>query len=130
MSPARWDWTQTGKVEPKRKRETVIGVGDSDTIPWYVVPSPSWYDEQETDVDIMSLKEGFGVSGSSKYSIMSSSMFSRTSFSVLPCVAISRSGQTAINHLPSLLVTIGSETGIVFLLSINFIHPKLILKLS
>ena len=53
MSPARWDWTQTGKVEPKRKRETVIGVGDSDTIPWYVVPSPSWYDEQETDVDII-----------------------------------------------------------------------------
>lgn len=57
--------------------------------------------------DIKSSKEGFAVSGSLKYSLMSSAKFSFTSFSVFPCIAMSKMGQEATNHFPSFVIRIG-----------------------
>ena len=64
----------------------------------------------DIDNDIISLNEGFGVSGSLRYWFIKSDMFSLTSFSVLPCVAMSRIGQDATNHLPSCVINIGRGT--------------------
>src|SRR5208283_2200169 len=80
--------------------------------------------------DIKSSKEGFAVSGSLRYSSMSSAMFSFTSFSVFSLVAISKVGQEATNHFPSFLIRIGKGifshiiVRIVFFVLYGFYHPK------
>ena len=64
----------------------------------------------DNDNDMSSLNEGFGVSGSLRYWFIKSAMFSLTSFSVLPCVAMSRIGQDATNHFPSCVIKMGRGT--------------------
>ena len=49
----------------------------------------------------------WAMSGSLRYSSDKSTMFSLTSLSVFPCVAISRSGHTATNHYPLYAIIIG-----------------------
>ena len=66
----------------------------------------------DNDNDIRSLNEGYGVSGSLWYWFINSDMFSLTSFSVLPCVAISRIGPGATNHFPSFVIKVGRGTKI------------------
>src|SRR3989344_2329772 len=71
---------------------------------------------RETDmIDSMS---GLTVSGSLRYSFIKSRMFSLTSCSVLPCVAISSVGQDAMNHLPSLPTNIGNGICTSFMIQI------------
>ena len=57
--------------------------------------------------DIKSSKDGLAVSGSRRYSFMSSVIFSFTSFSVFPCVAMSNAGHEATNHFPSFVIMMG-----------------------
>jgi len=63
-----------------------------------------------SDKDIKASNDGFDVSGSLRYSFMRSAMFSLTSFSVFACVATSRIGHDARNHLFSLVIRIGRGT--------------------
>ena len=74
--------------------------------------------------DIKSSSEGFEVSGSFRYSSMSSAMFSFTSFSVFPCVAMSKMGHEATNHFPSFVIKIGRGTFSHMIVRIAFLAYK------
>jgi len=56
----------------------------------------------ELPIEIKDIADYFCVSESSIYSSIKSTLFSLTSSSVLPCVAMSNMGQDATSHFPSL----------------------------
>ena len=58
---------------------------------------------------VLLARDGLAVSGSLGHSSTSAAMFSFPSLAVLPCVAMSRMGQEATNHLFSLAVTMGRD---------------------
>ena len=67
-------------------------------------------------IEIKDIADYFCVSGSSIYSSIKSTIFSLTSSSVLPCVAMSNMGQDATNHFSSLVMSTGKDIIAMFIL--------------